>query len=334
MLVDNRNTKQHYEVSVVVPTYHSDTNKLFMTLLSIINQVEVSYEIIVSDDGSGDFQGQRVIDFFANYSFKNYVLMINSENQGTVSNLLGAFEISKGEYISCISPGDMLFCDTTLNEFYQYAQNNRLDICFGNAIHYNMKNNVVVEIMKSNLPLKPQLYNANTKTVKEMSAHLRSNSINGTTYMRKRECALQSFQWVSKYSKYVEDTTTLQYYLALDDKIGYLNHNYTWYETGGVSTSNNQNWLNRLRNDITNTLAGLKDSFPDDKVISFIDYNHNTSSHIKTLFYGLFHCPYIILVYVYIRLFRRSYSELDTSFLSELLSKKMNDYSNSISMHI
>ena len=44
--------KNKYDVSIIVATYNPDLNKLMSTLLSIIIQKGIKFEIIVTDDGS------------------------------------------------------------------------------------------------------------------------------------------------------------------------------------------------------------------------------------------------------------------------------------------
>ena len=322
-------TKEQYQVSVVVPTYNSDLRKLFFTLFSIIEQKGITFEIIISDDGSECFRESGINAFFKRHSFEDFVINANAVNRGTVRNILSAFLLAKGEYIACLSPGDMLFDDSTLEVFYRYAVDNCLEICFGNAICFGERNGKY-EIFDYKFPKKPELYNS-TKIIKELASHQKQNYINGTTFFRKRASAIETIRWVSEHSKYVEDTTSLQYYLALEDRIGYLNKNFTWYEKGGISTSENKEWTEALINDIDNTLTGLEEEFPKDRVIRFVSYKKKEKNRLKVILYGLFHWPFVLLGVLFIRIFGQEADRLDKPLLSAALSDKIEEYSKIIS---
>ena len=59
------------DVSVVVLTYNSDMEKLFGTLRSAICQKQIRFDIVISDDGSDNFDKERLSDFFLKINLKN-----------------------------------------------------------------------------------------------------------------------------------------------------------------------------------------------------------------------------------------------------------------------
>ena len=75
-----------YDFSVVVCTYNSDIDKLFLTLKSILRQKNITYEIIITDDGSSFLEMSRIIEWFQKNNFNDYVIVANPVNLGTVKN--------------------------------------------------------------------------------------------------------------------------------------------------------------------------------------------------------------------------------------------------------
>ena len=51
-------------ISVLVLTYHPAKDALFSTLRSIVEQQDCEYELIVADDGSGNFFEAEIREFF------------------------------------------------------------------------------------------------------------------------------------------------------------------------------------------------------------------------------------------------------------------------------
>ena len=91
--------KNKVNVSVIVTTYNSDIQKLYRTLFSTIRQKGLALEIIVTDDGTKDFDLEIIHQFFKKNGFEQYILIGNKENQGTVNNFKRALAETAGEYI-------------------------------------------------------------------------------------------------------------------------------------------------------------------------------------------------------------------------------------------
>lgn len=64
-----------YDCTVVVVTYNSDLNKLYSTLLSIIKQKNISIQIVISDDGSFNFEKESLEKWFEKNSVLDYKLL-------------------------------------------------------------------------------------------------------------------------------------------------------------------------------------------------------------------------------------------------------------------
>ena len=80
------------KISVLVLSYNSDIDKLYLTLKSIIKQKIDDFEIVVSDDGSKDNHEQELAEYFKQNDFSNYKLVMNEQNRGTVQNILSGLK--------------------------------------------------------------------------------------------------------------------------------------------------------------------------------------------------------------------------------------------------
>ena len=102
------------EITVLVLTYNPKWKSLKKTLSSILEQVDILFEVIVSDDGSSDFNRTEIEQFFLDNKFNNYIILDNKVNRGTVNNVRHAITYVKSRYIKLISPGDYFYSNTSL----------------------------------------------------------------------------------------------------------------------------------------------------------------------------------------------------------------------------
>ena len=89
---------------------------LFNAISSIMNQDYPNIEIIVSDDGSGDFPLEDVKIFIEENkkdNVKNVIINVNEKNMGTVKHVNKTIKMSSGEYFIGV-PGDDEFFNTTI----------------------------------------------------------------------------------------------------------------------------------------------------------------------------------------------------------------------------
>ncbi len=284
-------------VSVVIATYNPDINKLMKTIRSVMIQRNIIFEVIVTDDGSKCFPLQSLSCIAKEYPNIHFEIIRNASNKGTVQNLLSGVLHSSGEYVVFISPGDMLFDENTLESFYSFAITNKADICFGNAIHYYVNDGKINVCSDKAEPFHPHLYNSNNLLRGQVAAHFGGNRINGTTYFRKRTIAFDLLNRISRYSKYVEDTTCLWLYLAENNKIFYYDRNFSWYERGsGISTSKEKKWKAILNDDYLLTLKYLKKTFNSDPVIDYSLHKRLFHNKLIKLLYGIFIHPIITFI--------------------------------------
>ena len=100
--------------SVLMLTYNSSWDKTRQTLYSVLVQKDVSFEIIIADDGSDENNFEKIREYLAAWDFTTYYLVANEQNQGIVRNFNSGLVLCKGEYIKPLSPGDFLYDENTL----------------------------------------------------------------------------------------------------------------------------------------------------------------------------------------------------------------------------
>lgn len=257
------------QVSVLVVTYNPDLRKLLTTLDAAISQKGVEFEIIVSDDGSPE--GNRFAEveaFFQKAGFSRYKLVENPVNMGTVQNCIRAIEAASGEYVFSTSPGDILFDETVLADFYAFVKKRRIQLCFGNAVHYSEDGGSVALTREYSFLEKPSVYQPGRPLPMVRAQFMQGNFVVGAAIMQERIATERWLRAAGETAVYMEDSTSNAYALAERVPLTYFDRNFVWYEDGtGVSTNGADVWTQRLRADWENTLMRLRHQYPRDPYI-------------------------------------------------------------------
>ncbi len=266
-----------FQVSVLVVTYNPDLQKLLLTLQAAVTQKNVDFEIILSDDGSPeDNHFSEAENFFKKVGFTNYQLLENPVNMGTVKNCISAITVANGEYIFTTSPGDVLFDETALADFYRYVKENNIKLCFGNAVHYVFCDDKAKLTQEYSFLKKPSIYSKNKPLPMIRSMFMQGNFVVGAAIMQERIATERWFRAAAETAVYMEDSTSTAYALAEKVPLTYYNRNFVWYEDGtGVSTSGSNIWSQRLKADWKNTLDRLCQLYPRDPYIDLARITYN-----------------------------------------------------------
>ena len=255
-----------YQVSIIMATYNADMSEIYKSLSVACKQIDVDYEIIVTDDGSNDFDKDKLVEIFNQLGFDNYKIICNDENQGTVKNFIGACKEAKGEFVFFTAPGDIIFDYKVMLDCYSFAKERNSKVVFGNYIEYSNLNNELVIHNRPNRPIITEIYNKSFEDYKRTFCF--GTFITGSVIFREREYALKSLEYISKTSKYVEDNTTLAYALADNQEIHYFDRKMVWYELGeGISTSKENKWNEKIYRDLEKTFGALVSVHPKDKIL-------------------------------------------------------------------
>ena len=241
---------KHFEVSALVVCYKPNLKKLIMTLKSFIYQKDVCMQIVIADDGSEIDHFDEIKAFFAEYKFKDYVLVKNTKNVGTVQNCISGIEKCVGTYIKGISPGDYLAEENALRKWLDYMKSNNLSVCGGDYYCYHFNDEGKVEYTKA--LLHPRI--TGIKDFKLRLDYLINNDLFlGAAILCDRELFLKYLRMIENKVVYAEDNT-YRMMAYCGEKIGFFNQRTVIYEVGtGISTCNDSKWQSLLRKDLETT---------------------------------------------------------------------------------
>lgn len=291
------------DVSVIVLTYKPNWEKLRSTLLSIVRQEDINYEIIICDDGSEQDYRKEVEAFLERNSIREYLYNKNEINVGTVQNYLSGLRKAQGRYVFGISPGDMLFNETILKDMVRFCDERQIKICFGNAVYYNQKDGIPKVFSGVNAPKRPCFYSENTPFSVMKRMFFNGEGILGVTYFKDRECALECFERIADCAVYLEDKCSTAVALAKGYRIVYFPKTIVWYEKGsGISTAGNGAWIQKLSNDYNQVIFSLKKEYPRDHDIDAVYIRKKYKSKIKKLIIMLSKHP----LYFFFKIYRKS----------------------------
>lgn len=262
-----------YDVSVVVLTYKPNYKKLYGTILSILTQKNVDYEIIIADDGSDCLRIDEIEKWFKEEQFLDYQFAISKENQGTVANLKAALGVVKGRYVKVISPGDYLYKSDVLERLLEFSDREESKICFGKVAGYLYKDNGDIDIYECETPRKLQPYiKYNFKKIQK-NYLVNKDYIVGASFFVD---ALLLEKYVSEIVgkvKYAEDCAVI-IMIADGIKIKFWPDYMVWYEgRTGISNVKSDIWRKRLYKDNKRCFELIKDKHPEFEWIYDVSFN-------------------------------------------------------------
>ncbi len=132
-------------VSVITLTY-KNFDGLLDTIASVLNQDWPEFEYIISDDGSGNFPKEKVMDFVEKNKKKNitnFELILNENNCGTVKHLNNVLKKCHGEYIFDISSSDMFIDQHAISRIMNAFESDKCDVIVASRVDY--KNSKIIE---------------------------------------------------------------------------------------------------------------------------------------------------------------------------------------------
>ena len=106
--------------SVITLTY-AHFNHLKETILSVCAQDYHDIEYIICDDGSKSFPEEQIIKWIEDNkgpNLRQYKILRQAENVGTVRNINHAYSHASGDYFINLSCGDVFFFFYTILLFY------------------------------------------------------------------------------------------------------------------------------------------------------------------------------------------------------------------------
>ena len=248
-----------FEFSVIIACYNPDFEKLKKTINSTVNQQNVRFEIIITDDGSREKYETKVKDYFREIGFKNYKLNFLQENCGTVCNILSGVKLADADYIKTMSPGDYFYNENSLAEYLRSFKSKGADLIFSRAQYYTPQ----YELLSLSAP---------KNTIVFRNRYLKRNIVSYHDYVLGAAIAARSelYEYLTQFIgkiKYVEDVPLVFLSLLNQKKVYAVNQKLVWYEYGlGISTNPETSY--RLNSDFDVFFDFLKENYKNELKLS------------------------------------------------------------------
>ena len=243
----------NYEVSVILASYNPDYHKLIKTVKSVIVQAGVKFELIICDDGSQENYFSNLVNLFDEYGFKDYRLVANEVNKGTVYNYNSGLNIAEGKYVKGISPGDYFYTSDILSKWVIFMDSKNAGISFGHAVYYKMESEVPVAIKrKKEMPAVSSLYNSASSGVigklQKIDWLVNRDRILGIQVFCRTDLSKKYIEYMLGRVKFAED---YMYRIMLIDNVSiyHFNEPVVYYEYGDGISSNPERKKKFLYND-------------------------------------------------------------------------------------
>ena len=236
-----------YDISVLILTYNPDTDKLLQTIYSCFIQEGIQIQIVIADDGSKNFESEKIKAFFEKYDFTDYEICRLDENAGTVKNCIHGLQKCKGDYIKLFSPGDFLYKKDVLKKWLDFVLEQGATASISDAVYFNRQGDGI-----SPVAVKAYLQTTEYKNQDDLRRHylLYEECGLGAATLVERKTLAKYLGMIEGKVKYAED----HIYRLMNferEKIVYFNRNTILYEYGtGISTSVNDVWHERLMKDL------------------------------------------------------------------------------------
>lgn len=240
-------------ISVIVLCYNPDLEKLKCTIISIIKQKDVEYELIISDDGSALDYRRELKDWISGLNLSvNVIYNFLPDNVGTVKNMLSAVKLANGEYIKTISPGDYFFNEYSLSVYYSHLCKFG-GVVFGKAVYYCGD-----QLIDIHNPSNDKIYK-NSKLIKTRIA-VYGDLILGASVAYTREIGLKYLTKAATFSRFVEDQPITMLSCLDGVSITPINQYLVWYEYGtGISTTKDPD--ERVKVDEVNLVKYIEENY-------------------------------------------------------------------------
>lgn len=242
------------QVSVIIAQYNPNFCDVKKTLLSVIKQQNIEFEVIIADDGSDLKYEYEIKEICDKNEFYNLKFSCLEQNVGTVKNIYLACCESVGKFIKIISPGDLFASENSLYEWYCFAIQKKADISFGDLIYYsNQLNNSPKQLAVKSFPVSVRLFRkGKVGRLLTIDYLIANDGIVGASILVDRTLFIDNLKDMVNKVIYAEDFFVRKA-ICEERKIIYYPQSVIWYEYGtGISTGKNSIWAKRIANDLDN----------------------------------------------------------------------------------
>lgn len=214
-----------------------------------MNQKEIDFEVIITDDGSQENLHEEITHYFLKKQFYNWAIVCNKMNGGTVRNVNSGIEYCNGKYCKLISPGDALSSDHILKDWMNFCKENKCRWSFSDAVYYqgdpSQKNYICAEAHPQDIT--PYLMH-NDRLCRWKYTALDDIAL-GAAIFSETSLLKEYMNKITGKVVYAEDNIWRM--MMFDGIIGmYFRENAVFYEFGtGISTKKSDIWAQRIQKD-------------------------------------------------------------------------------------
>lgn len=223
-------------VSIFLTTYRNFTG-IYRTLDSVFAQRNVQIELVVSDDGSPNWDEHKddIVEYIEkNKSEEICSVVINHlpENKGTVKNCNSALELCQGKYMKGLGPGDELAQSEALAEWVSVAEKLEADVVFCPLARIDINTGEQIGVSPSYEGVKALAKLSQEDLLNRLCL---SNCFSSLGMLIKRD-VLKSFGGFDERYKFVEDWSFGLKLLKNKCRLELYPKAMINYETGGISS--------------------------------------------------------------------------------------------------
>lgn len=245
-------------ITVIVLSY-KNLIYLEQCMDSILEQTYQNIEIIIGDDGTPEFNENKILNYLSRKkqaNIKSVKVYHNEKNLGVIKNYNKAIKMSNGDYIFYIGMDDKLWCKDTLKEVVDYFESTGALIFTGYRDVYNQSMDECIQRLPEERFVSVLKENKPQYLYKKL---LEGNFIAGS-------CTPFSKKLIEKYGYIDEDYVMLEdwpRYLQLTREncnIYFINKPLIKYRLGGITTNNSSltNVSDELSRDFRKTVIKEK----------------------------------------------------------------------------
>lgn len=227
------------EKFTVIILHYNQMSYIETAILSVLNQNYKKIELIVTDDGSSEFDKDKVSEIIEkhNKNHFDYKILDHKKNVGTVKNLNKTLKKATGDFILFFAADDKLYNKEVISNFSKEFKNNEKNIITSQCIMYDDKlENALYDYVNPKMALQ-----LNKKSVNEIYEKMCEGCFYGSGATCYRKSIFEKYGYFNENYQLVEDWSYWLYLLRSGEKIYYSNFNTLCHRDGGVSHNNDTN---------------------------------------------------------------------------------------------
>ena len=241
--------RENNSISIIVCSFNASLEDILLTLISSLKQDASDKQIIYCDDGSKNNYRAEIEDFFQKSNFKNFTLVFNKENQGTVKNIASGLKEVRHKYVKVIGAGDAFYSPSTCKDIVLFMEENDLDYAFSSSVFFYEKDELLTfNVRQPSLESVYELGKQNYVKIKK-NLMIYNDFILGAALFYKTVTFKKSLDKLLGKIIYEEDAIVAESIIN-GAKIAHYPHYGVYYEYGsGISTTPNKKFLELLMKD-------------------------------------------------------------------------------------